>query len=289
MRAARSDSERMTLEAALAVGVLLAGREALGPREDGGQRVVQFVRDARDRLAQRGELLGLQQLAVEVARLVVQLLAVADVADQGLDEQAPALLPVGLRGDLHPDRGEVDAADADEEVGDGAVVAQPLEEARARERIDEAAALERLHLLIVGPGVVPEDELELTVRGEGSVGTPGVEHDDAGAHLGTLEEAGGHRQTFVGTCGDGGQASRRHGGIIRSACRPAAGGALALLFFPKKKAKTPAIRPSPRIDDDDLGGIEHPTPFSSAGCWPAPRRWRTTSRRRRASGSAASR
>ena len=35
-------------------------RQALGPGEDRRERVVQLVRDARDRLAERGHLLGLQ-------------------------------------------------------------------------------------------------------------------------------------------------------------------------------------------------------------------------------------
>ena len=46
------------------------------------------MRDARDRLAQRRHLLGLQQLVIDIARLVVQLLALADVADERLHPHA---------------------------------------------------------------------------------------------------------------------------------------------------------------------------------------------------------
>ncbi len=52
------------VEAAARLIVGLPLRQALGPGEDGGQRVVQLVRDARDRLAERRQLLGLQQLVV---------------------------------------------------------------------------------------------------------------------------------------------------------------------------------------------------------------------------------
>ena len=62
-------------------------RQPLRPGEDRRQRVVELVRDAGDRLAERGHLLGLQQLLVEVARLVVQLLSLADVAHQRLEAQ----------------------------------------------------------------------------------------------------------------------------------------------------------------------------------------------------------
>ena len=62
--------------------------QAFGPGEDGGQRVVELVRDARNGLAERGHLLGLQQLLVEVARLIVELLPLADVAHQRVDAHA---------------------------------------------------------------------------------------------------------------------------------------------------------------------------------------------------------
>ena len=62
-------------------------RQPLGPGEDRGERVVQLVRDAGDGLAERGHLLGLQQLVIDVARLVVELLALADVAHERLDAQ----------------------------------------------------------------------------------------------------------------------------------------------------------------------------------------------------------
>ena len=88
MRAARSASPRITSRPRRALSS--AGRfgEPLGPRQDRGERVVQLVRDAGDGLAERRHLLGLQQLVVQVARLVLELLAIAHVADQGLDADA---------------------------------------------------------------------------------------------------------------------------------------------------------------------------------------------------------
>ena len=73
------------LDAAARGGVEIALGEALGPREDRRERVVQLVRDARDGGAEGGHLLGLQQLVIEVARLVLELLAIAHVAHQRLD------------------------------------------------------------------------------------------------------------------------------------------------------------------------------------------------------------
>ncbi len=61
-----------------------------GPGQDGRERVVQLVRDAGDRLSERRHLLGLQQLVIEVARLVLELLAVADVTNERVDPQAVA-------------------------------------------------------------------------------------------------------------------------------------------------------------------------------------------------------
>ncbi len=62
--------------------------EALGPREHRGERVVQLVRDAGNRLSQRGHLLGLHQLLIQIARLVVELLSFADVADERVDVES---------------------------------------------------------------------------------------------------------------------------------------------------------------------------------------------------------
>ena len=98
-------------------------RQPLGPAQDRGERVVQLVRDAGNRLAERRHLLGLQQLVIDVARLVVQLLALADVADERFDAHGcrrPAGA-VGAAGHLDPDGASVGAPEPQQIVGDGAV------------------------------------------------------------------------------------------------------------------------------------------------------------------------
>ena len=98
MRAARSDSERMVSSPRRtwsSSGVRVERRSAQVRMV--AERIVQFVSHARDRLAERGHLLGLQQLVIDVARFVVQLLAFADVADERFDADAA----VALRGRRH--------------------------------------------------------------------------------------------------------------------------------------------------------------------------------------------
>ena len=66
------------------------------------------MRDAGDGLSERGKLFRLQQLVVQVACLVLEALALADVAHQGLDANAlarrfrmrrdPPILPIDRRG-----------------------------------------------------------------------------------------------------------------------------------------------------------------------------------------------
>ena len=115
-------------------------RQALGPAEDRRERVVQLVRDAGDRLAERRHLLRLQELVIDVARLVVELLALADVADERLDAQrAVVARRIGARRQLDPDRrcrrrGAGAAGSRSTEPS----VREPLEERDARLRIDEA-------------------------------------------------------------------------------------------------------------------------------------------------------
>ena len=65
------------------VNVLL--RETLGPRQNRRQWIVQFVGDARNRLAKRRQLLCLEQLVIQIPRLILESLAFADVAHQRVD------------------------------------------------------------------------------------------------------------------------------------------------------------------------------------------------------------
>ena len=138
--------------------------QPLRPAQDRGERVVQFVRDTRNRLAQRRHLLGLQQLVVDVPSLVVQLLALADVTDEGFDAQAAvARGRIRPSGDLHPDRGAVRPAEAEQVVGDGAVGREALHERDARLRIDKTLAVERTNLALGRVAGEAEDQLEVGI------------------------------------------------------------------------------------------------------------------------------
>ena len=106
------------LEAAPGLVVDRALRQPLGPREDRRERIVQLVGDAGDRLPERRELFRLQQLVVQIARLILEPLALADVAHQRLDRGAPSGRRLRVRGHLHPDRRPVGAAQPQQVVGD---------------------------------------------------------------------------------------------------------------------------------------------------------------------------
>ena len=107
------------LEAAarLVVGRMLG--EALGPGENRRERVVQFVRDARNRLAERGHLFRLQKLVVQIARLIVHPLALGHVADER-DKRA-GVCRIVRRGDFDPGHRPVDRGSAQQIIGDVAV------------------------------------------------------------------------------------------------------------------------------------------------------------------------
>ena len=169
--AARSDSLRMVSRPRLVLLVDLRGRplrQPLGPGQDGRERVVQLVRDAGDRLPERGEFFGLQQLVIQVARLVLELLALADVAHQRVDADRPILRGrIGMRRDFNPDRRIVQASQPEEVVGDGALRCEAIDERGACVGIDEARRIEGTNLRVAGFGRVAEHHLEVGIGREG--------------------------------------------------------------------------------------------------------------------------
>ena len=60
------------IEIATRAFVEFEGCQPLGAREDRRERIVQLVRHAGHRLAQRRQFLGLQKLLVDVARLILE-------------------------------------------------------------------------------------------------------------------------------------------------------------------------------------------------------------------------
>ena len=164
-------------------------RQPLGPAEDGRERVVQFVRDAGNRLAERRHLFGLQQLVIEVAGFVIELLALADVPHQRFDAHHPvALRRVRPRRELDPDGVAVGAAQTQQIVVDGSIRRQPLEKAGARMRVDEAIEIERAHVLFGGVARVPEDQLEMRIGGDRRRRT-GTDRADVDALMDRLEQS----------------------------------------------------------------------------------------------------
>jgi len=167
--------------------VELALRQPLGPRQDRREGVVQLVRDARDRLAQCRQLLRLEQLMVEIARLILQALAFRDVAHQRLDPQPARLVALGVRGDLDPDRDAVLAPQAHDVIGDGAVALQAFDEAGARLRIDEAFGRKRQQVVLRRFHREAEDQLEVGIGRHGLIfGT--TDRADVHAFVDRLEE-----------------------------------------------------------------------------------------------------
>ena len=176
------------LEAAARVVVGGPLRQTLGPGEDGRERVVELVRDAGDRLTERRELLGLEQLVVEVAGLIFETLTVADVAHERLDAQAVAHR-LRVRGDFDPHRGLVGAPQAQQVVAHRAVALQPAEEAVARLRIDEVLELERPHVGLGGFDAEAEHQLEMRIRGQ-RLTRRAVDRADVDTFVDRLEQPG---------------------------------------------------------------------------------------------------
>ena len=82
--------------------------------------------------------------------------------------RTPVVERLGVRGDFDPDRRPIGAAQPQQVVGDRAVALQPLDEAVARLRIDEAIGLERTDVRLRRVGRVAEHQLEMGIGGRAS-------------------------------------------------------------------------------------------------------------------------
>ena len=105
--------------------------------------------DAGDRLPERRHLLGLQQLMMDVAGLVVELLALADVAHDGLDAIGPVALVVRAAGEFHPDGRDWHGAGG-RDSRTGAVRRGTTEQRVPGVGIDEALLVERTDVGVRG-------------------------------------------------------------------------------------------------------------------------------------------
>jgi hypothetical protein len=116
-------------------------------------------------LAERSEFLRLKELVIQIARLVLEALAFADVANERFDAKSVAGR-LGVRGDLHPHRCSIGATQSQQVVGNRAVALKPAEEAVARLRINEVFKLKRTN---VGIGCLSNEskhQLQVRIRGK---------------------------------------------------------------------------------------------------------------------------
>ena len=169
--------------------------QPLGARQDRRQRVVQLVRDARHRLAQRGEFFGLRQLQIEIARLILQLSPLGDVAHQRFEaERLAGGKALGVGGDLDPHRRSVHAPQAEQVGADLAVAADLVQEIDARLIVDEPIGGEREHDGRRRVGRPAEHDLQVRIGGEGR-GLVAADEADVHALLERFEEV---RERVVG-------------------------------------------------------------------------------------------
>src|SRR4029079_17192284 len=112
-----------------------------------------------------------------IAGLIVDLLLLADIADQRFDVKHRELRLIrrvrtmrGAGRDLDPDRRAIDLADTDQMIGDPFVAIEQLDEGLARLRVDKERWIERLDEGLRRVRRIPEDCLEVRIGGEGRSG-----------------------------------------------------------------------------------------------------------------------
>ena len=190
MRAARSAALWMASMSRRVRSSSSRPAQPLGARQDRRQRIVQFVRHAGHGLSQRRHFFGLKQLLVDVAGLIVELLAFRDVAHHGLEPAAvPGRPGLNAGGHLDPHRGPVDATEP-KQVGLHLPVFQELcEQLGARFFVHEPLRIERSDG--VGGRVRRPAEHQAEMRvGRECFGAPGRQHADEHALMEGVEQPG---------------------------------------------------------------------------------------------------
>ena len=140
--------------------------QTLGPAEDGGERVVQFVRDTGDGLAESGHLFRLQQLLIEVAGLVVQPTALADVAHEDFDVGGPAAARRRrMSRHFHPNQIAVEPPQTQQVVRHGAFGKEAADERDARGRIHESVGGKGGDGFVGGVRGVSKDRFQMRIDG----------------------------------------------------------------------------------------------------------------------------
>ena len=125
---------------------------------------------------------------IQIARLILEALALADVPHERLDAQAVASA-LRVRRHFHPHGRLVGAAQPEQVVRDRPVALQPAEEAVARLRIDEVLELERPHFVLGRVDAEAEHQLQVRVGGE-RLARCAVDRADVDTFVDGLEEPG---------------------------------------------------------------------------------------------------
>ena len=225
------------LDPALRLRRRRARGQPFGARQDGRQRVVQLVGDARDGLAQGRHLLRLHQLVRGVAAQGLEPPPLADVAHEGVEARRTGVAGGAQGGgDLDPHRAVVDPPQADQVAGDRPVAAQPRDEVGAGPFVEEPVGRERPHAGVGLVRVEPEHELQVGV-GAQRLDIPVVEGADVDSLGDGLVEPREQLRRRPGG------AARAHAGMMVGPCRvPSRGGRPDPDGFGRPRRKTRRTR-----------------------------------------------
>ena len=225
------------VHAALADVVERQFRQPFRPAENRRQRVVQLVRHARHQLADRRQLLVLQQLLVQLPRAIVEPLALGGVAQERVDQDAAALGGTHVRRHVHLQQRLVGLAHPQQVVRDAAFAGEPVEEAGSRGHVGEPRRRKRIDRRSRNIERQAEQPFERRVGDDCSAGFggAGIQHPDEDALLQGIEEPGeGVRAFLIGRR----QLDARHQGL--TSC--AAGKAAPVLAWPRGSAAGTSCR-----------------------------------------------
>jgi hypothetical protein len=172
------------------------------------------MRDAGDGLAEGGRFFRLEQLLIQVARLIVELLPFADVTNERDQLHCLRRIQLGVGGDLNPNRGAVHPPHPQQVIAHGAVALEPLEKCRSRRRVGKAIGRERIQAVLRRICRVAEDGLEVGIGGNRCASTRRIKRSDKGTLANGFEQtregagptgpcsrpprSGAHGQTIIG-------------------------------------------------------------------------------------------
>ena len=178
--------DRLEPSPGLIVGRMLG--QTFGPRQDRRERIVQFVSDARNRLTERGKLLRLEQLMIEIPCLILETLALADVPHQRLHAKGVPFV-LGMCRDFRPHRRAVGPPEPEEVIGERLVAREPVGEGTSGLNVHELVLVEGAHVLDGCFTGISEHQLEVRIR-EQRFGAVAAEEADIDPFVDRFEEPG---------------------------------------------------------------------------------------------------